>query len=419
MSFAPQTYTNPKTNRLERLFFAHPDSIEIYKKHPEVVLLDCTYKTNRFRMPLLNICAVTGNRKTVQAVLCFLSGEKKEDYDWAIEKFGDLMTTHEIPEPNTWVTDRELAVMNCLDHFFPDGDHLLCTWHVNMNILANCRKYYPADLKDPSKQTSVNPQGYVPDPGWTDFLKDWAALLDSPTNADYNTRLAKFRTHRKEAVDYVESVWLVWKEKLVRYWVDQCLHFGVRVTSPIEGCHAVLKAYLRVSTGDLKGVFDRLLLYWPKQHRDILDTCAQEQNRVVHRLNKRYFDLVQGLVHDKALFLIIRERAKLHKAEDEATLKWPCQCTIQASMGLPCFHDLFNRLRDGGQVLPEDIHPFWWYDRSKASTTVQRAIVLDPAVVKGKGRPKGSKGKRKKGSGITGMINSFKAYIIVLILHFF
>jgi hypothetical protein len=92
-------------------------------------------------------------------------------------------------------------------------------------------------------------------------------------------------------------------------------------------------------------------------------------------------------------------------------------------MGVPCFHNLFKRLRDGGQVLLEDIHPFWWYDRAKASTTlenqVQRAIVLNPAVVKGKGRPKGSKGKRKKGFGATGMINSFKAsYIIILILYF-
>jgi hypothetical protein len=89
-----------------------------------------------------------------------------------------------------------------------------------MNVLANCRKHYPVDIKDPSKKTLVNPQGYIPNPKWTDFLKDWAALLDSSTIADYNTHLTKFRTHKKEAVDYVKSVWLVWKEKLVRYWVD-------------------------------------------------------------------------------------------------------------------------------------------------------------------------------------------------------
>jgi hypothetical protein len=169
----------------------------------------------------------------------------------------------------------------------------------------------------------------------------------------------QFHRHKDSALKYVEETWLKWKEKLVRYWVDQYLHFGVCVTSPIEGCHAVLKAYLWVSTGDLKKVFDRLLLYWPMQHCAILDTAAAEQNRVLHQLNKRYFDLVQGLVYDRALLLIVRERAKLHKAEDKANIDWPCRCTIQASMGVLCYHDLFERLREGGQVLPEDIHPFW------------------------------------------------------------
>jgi hypothetical protein len=130
---------------------------------------------------------------------------------------------------------------------------------------------------------------------------------------------------------------------------------------------------------------------------------------------------VQGLVHNKALFLIIREQAKLHKAKDEATLEWLCQCTIQASIGVPCFYDLFNCLRDKGQVLLEDIHPFWWYNQTKISTILEnqvpQTIILDPAVVKGKGQPKGSKGK--KGSSANSMINSFKTpCITVLILHF-
>jgi len=127
MGFKPQTYTNPKTKRLKRLFFAHPNSVEIYKKHLKVVLLDCTYKTNRFRMPLLNIYVVTSNCKTVQVALCFLSGKKDLDYDWAIEKFGDVITNNKIPEPDIWVTNRELALINTLNYLFPKGDHLLCT----------------------------------------------------------------------------------------------------------------------------------------------------------------------------------------------------------------------------------------------------------------------------------------------------
>jgi hypothetical protein len=104
--------------------------------------------------------------------LCFLSGEAKPDYDWAMDCFQELMHKADVPDPLTWITNRELALMNSLDPMFPGSDHLLCTWHVNINVLANCQKHYPADLKDPSKKTPTNPQGYVLDPKWTEFLKD-------------------------------------------------------------------------------------------------------------------------------------------------------------------------------------------------------------------------------------------------------
>ena len=41
------------------LFFIHPRSLEIWKTHYDVLLLDCTYKTNKFRMPLLNYVFAT------------------------------------------------------------------------------------------------------------------------------------------------------------------------------------------------------------------------------------------------------------------------------------------------------------------------------------------------------------------------
>jgi hypothetical protein len=281
-----------------------------------------------------------------------------------------------------------------------------------MNILANCRKHFLKDQPGPTPRSLD-----VVDPKWEAFLKDWASLMDSATEVEYTRRLIQFRTHSKAVTTYVEDTWLKWKEKLIRCWVDTHLHFGVRVTSPIEGCHAVLKSYLKVSTGDLKGVFDRLKLFWPNQHQNIRDAAVHEQNRVKHRLNKSYFHLVQGLVYDRALYLILCECAKLHKAKETANQAQrqatradlgPCTCTVKASLGIPCFHTLFNRIADNGHILPKDIHPFWWYKRPERDTSSEIAIqtervVLSPAVVRGKGRPKGAKGKKSKNHGITGI----------------
>jgi len=54
---------NPNTKKLEILFFVYPDSIILYKEYPNILLIDYTYKTNRFRIPLLNIGAVIGNKQ--------------------------------------------------------------------------------------------------------------------------------------------------------------------------------------------------------------------------------------------------------------------------------------------------------------------------------------------------------------------
>jgi hypothetical protein len=45
-------------NRLIAIFFAHPDSIAYLQGNPDVLLLDCTYKTNKHDMPLLDMVGV-------------------------------------------------------------------------------------------------------------------------------------------------------------------------------------------------------------------------------------------------------------------------------------------------------------------------------------------------------------------------
>jgi hypothetical protein len=42
-------------NRITALFIAHEESLALAKINQDVVLLDCTYKTNKFKMPLFHI----------------------------------------------------------------------------------------------------------------------------------------------------------------------------------------------------------------------------------------------------------------------------------------------------------------------------------------------------------------------------
>ena len=56
---------------ISMLFIADARSVEYLNKHPDVLLLDCTYKTNKFDMPLLNILGVDHHGSSFTIALCF------------------------------------------------------------------------------------------------------------------------------------------------------------------------------------------------------------------------------------------------------------------------------------------------------------------------------------------------------------
>lgn len=64
---------------LTHLFFAHPKSIELTKSYPNVFVMDCTYKTNKYKMPLLCIIGVSSFNKSFYACFVFMQKEEEED----------------------------------------------------------------------------------------------------------------------------------------------------------------------------------------------------------------------------------------------------------------------------------------------------------------------------------------------------
>lgn len=58
--------------RVRHLFMTHPTSIRLTRRYSKVLLLDCTYKTKRFRMPLLIIIGRTGINSTFYSAFAFL-----------------------------------------------------------------------------------------------------------------------------------------------------------------------------------------------------------------------------------------------------------------------------------------------------------------------------------------------------------
>ena len=107
------------------LFSAHKESIRLACQYHHVVLMDCTYKTNEYRLPLLHIVGMTSFNIQFSVVFCFLKEEKQNEYMWTLSKLAAILT----PETRqaAIVTDRDLSLMTAIDKIFPSSSHMLCT----------------------------------------------------------------------------------------------------------------------------------------------------------------------------------------------------------------------------------------------------------------------------------------------------
>ena len=58
---------------------------------PEVLIIDCTYKTNRYKLPLLDIVGQTNINLTFYAGFGLLAAEDEVHYSWAIRSMRTLL----------------------------------------------------------------------------------------------------------------------------------------------------------------------------------------------------------------------------------------------------------------------------------------------------------------------------------------
>ncbi|CAG8678443.1 967_t:CDS:2, partial [Scutellospora calospora] len=199
-------YECDDTGSVTYLFFSHNDSISLTRQYPFVLLMNCTYKTNKFRMPLLNVI-----------------GENEEDYKWALTRV--LRLFDGVQMLGVVVTDRDLALMNALSIVFPSSANLLCVWHISKNVLKNCKPLFPKGMNNEESTE------------WQDFLSRWNDIVESETEEEFNTKWRDFRStyaNKSTAITYLEKTWIPWKERFVKAWSNTLFHLGTTVTSRIE-----------------------------------------------------------------------------------------------------------------------------------------------------------------------------------------
>ena len=238
-----------EAGRVTHLYLAPLQSAELVKTFYGVLFVDCTYKTNKFKMPLLHIVGRTPLNTTFSVAFCFMRGETEDDYTWALQCLRHTLGTN---APWVIVTDRDLGLMAALNSVFPNTANLLCRWHVEKNILSYTKKHF-------QKQEDFDL-----------FMKEWKLLINMNEEEKFDSEWSNMKDKYQSSplvINYLEGTWLPHKKKLVSAWTNSHLHLGHLVTSRVEGQHSAVKSWIRTVGGDLNDVYSKLKLSIVSQHK--------------------------------------------------------------------------------------------------------------------------------------------------------
>ncbi|KAL5179249.1 Protein FAR1-RELATED SEQUENCE 5 [Glycine soja] len=301
------------------IFWCHPDSIKLVNACNLVFLINNTYKTNRYRLPLLDFVGVTPTGMTFSAGFAYVEGERVNNLVWDLQCFRGLFLKRDAL-PGVIVTDRDQTLMNAVKDVFPECTNLLCSFHINKNVKAKCKSLI-AQKK-----------------AWDYVMDCWGSLTDCPSEQQFDECLKEFEMACAPwpmFVDYVKETWIIpHKEKFV-------MHLRNTTTNRVEFAHSSLKRLLQNSIGDLCNVWDAMNNMITLQHTEI----------------KASFETSTHVVGHEAAWNGFKIAAKLERVDYAGKNPSSCGCMVRITLGLPCACELSKYV--GGCIPLDSIHMFW------------------------------------------------------------
>jgi len=130
MSFQKIRKNNEEIDQLENFVVSTENMARLFNLSNDIILVDTTYKTNRFRMSLLVIAGINEDSKLFLLGFALLSSEQEDNVKWAFEH----LFKHLAKKPLIICSDSCPTLNKVFASLLPETHHLLCGWHVEQNL---------------------------------------------------------------------------------------------------------------------------------------------------------------------------------------------------------------------------------------------------------------------------------------------
>ncbi|KAI5666348.1 hypothetical protein M9H77_16201 [Catharanthus roseus] len=199
-----------ESNVLSDIVVAYPTSMAMIRKWPYVLIMDTTYKTNKYNMPQFEAVGMTPTGKNFTMATAFMCNIQATTYRWVLQQIKHLYVTYAI--------------------------------YIDQNVLAKLTEM----VKDEEvAQRFVN--------------GSWNKLISEIDEEEYQRKLEVLKSKWQSRPDFLHDLFSTWlnpfAHKFCRVWTSQVLHFGVETMNRAESEHSMLKLWLSTCHGDLDTVF--------------------------------------------------------------------------------------------------------------------------------------------------------------------
>ena len=140
-------YEKNELDKIIKLFFSQSSCRDMLTCNSEILIMNCIYKINCYKMSLLIIIEVIALNIFFFVEFCFMTVEKTVNYVWVLKQLKLLYTEFDLSDSTMILTDCERDLINALQSVFRESSHLLCNWHIDKNVLVNCNDIWSCMLR--------------------------------------------------------------------------------------------------------------------------------------------------------------------------------------------------------------------------------------------------------------------------------
>jgi len=305
-------YKTDNKNKCQKCLFIS-NVLKIYSQHfLDVVLVDSTYKRNRFNLILVNILGVNNYGHNIMLGFGLLSDETVESYMWLFSKIEGW----EDKEPDNFVCDESESIIQGIILIYSDNKLLgiennfqsriiLCGWHIQRNFISKLKS-----LRNLDKE----------------LYQEMISLPFVMRELQFDSILQKFEDSEdvsQEQFEYIEKK-LKRKKMWAKCFLKSKFAGGISTTSRVEGLHATLKRGLN-SSSSLQTVFVCFRLIEKREATRFTDefikqngqeSLSQDQSiNALKAIQEKYSNYVYKKIcykFNSALNLLFKKLIQLH-----------------------------------------------------------------------------------------------------------